>query len=70
MSETSERMDAAAKLAEAELTRMHRMALKSSNKCQSKALASVADWWMRWYITAGHKRLGRMLLTLKTRGDK
>lgn len=22
----------------------------------------VESWWKRWYLTAGHKRLGRILL--------
>lgn len=27
-----------------------------------EALAEVANWWKRWYIKAGHKRLARILL--------
>jgi len=23
---------------------------------------SLADWWSRWYLKAGHKRLGRILV--------
>lgn len=26
------------------------------------AVAKLADWWKKWYLTAGHKRLGRVLL--------
>jgi len=26
------------------------------------ALAIVATWWRKWYISAGHKRLARILL--------
>ncbi len=68
MSELTDKMDSAAMLAEAELIKMHRLASKSSNKCQQKALSAIADWWQRWYLHAGHKRLGRMLLKLKTEG--
>lgn len=24
----------------------------------------IAAWWKRWYMTAGHKRLGRILVKL------
>lgn len=24
----------------------------------------IAAWWKRWYMTAGHKRLGRVLVKL------
>lgn len=68
MSTLTEKMDEAAVLAQAELDRMARMASKSSNKCQQKALAAIADWWQRWYVHAGHKRLGRMVLKLRTEG--
>ena len=26
------------------------------------AVELVADWWKRWYLKAGHKRLGRVLI--------
>ena len=30
----------------------------------------VATWWARWYMKAGHKRLGRLLVDLaKQLGD-
>lgn len=29
-------------------------------------LIAVADWWAKWVPTAGHKRLGRILLQYKT----
>ena len=31
-----------------------------------EALTSVADWWAKWVMKAGHKRLGRILLQYKT----
>jgi len=27
-----------------------------------QALVKVANWWRKWYMKAGHKRLGRILL--------
>ena len=24
----------------------------------------VAQWWAKWYLKAGHKRLGRLLVTM------
>jgi len=29
-------------------------------------IGSVADWWAKWVMKAGHKRLGRILLQYKT----
>lgn len=28
-------------------------------------IAQVADWWRRWYLLAGHKRLGRIIMRIK-----
>ena len=28
-----------------------------------ETILTVADWWKQWYMTAGHRRLGRLLLT-------
>lgn len=46
-----EGMDKAAKQAATELATLPR-----------DAVAQVAGWWARWYMQAGHKRLGRALL--------
>jgi hypothetical protein len=27
------------------------------------AARDVAEWWSKWYLKAGHKRLGRVLLS-------
>lgn len=27
-------------------------------------VAEVADWWRRWYLKAGHKRLARLLMEI------
>ncbi len=52
---TPEEMDANAKLAERELIVMG----------GEGTIAQLADWWRRWYLKAGHKRLARMLMMIK-----
>ena len=27
-----------------------------------EAVAAIAAWWKKWYMAAGHKRLGRLLM--------
>lgn len=46
-----EEMDAAAKQAEEELKQL-----------DQKTIDTVAEWWAKWYLKAGHKRLGRILV--------
>jgi hypothetical protein len=31
--------------------------------------ADLIAWWSRWYLKAGHKRLGRLLVTVGKRRD-
>lgn len=50
---TKEQMDANAILAQNDLTEMD---------IDQKALETVAAWWSKWYLKAGHKRLGRILV--------
>ena len=33
--------------------------LKAMDK---KSVKPVADWWYKWYLSTGHKRLGRVLV--------
>lgn len=45
------------------------------NSLSDEAVDSVADWWHRWFMKAGHKRLGRILVgiakeNIKKGGDK
>ena len=47
-------MDAAAQAAEADL---------SGKLAQWSAMDLIA-WWGRWYLKAGHKRLGRVLVRI------
>jgi len=47
---TPEEMDVAAK-----------EAAKDLKNLDAKAVTLLSGWWQRWYRTAGHKRLGRLL---------
>ena len=49
-----EQMDAAAAEAQAEIQ-------QNFNNWTSKDLAR---WWLKWYLKAGHKRLGRIVVSL------
>jgi len=53
------KMDAAAEEAEKELTTL-----------DQKAVEVLAVWWLKWYVTAGHKRLGRLLVKIAKSGAK
>lgn len=53
---TPEQMDAAADLAGAELADL------SDRTTDQMSLTELANWWKRWYLEAGHKRLGRVLM--------
>jgi len=48
---TLEEMDEAAKQAEEDLKNL-----------DQKSVETVANWWISWYMKAGHKRLGRILV--------
>jgi hypothetical protein len=52
---TPEQMDAYAVEASHELLVMS----------ESGTIAELADWWRRWYLKAGHKRLARLLMRIK-----
>ena len=32
-----------------------------------EALVAVADWWNKWYMKAGHKRLAKILLEYRSK---
>ena len=55
---TPEEMDLAAQCASDILTEMW----EHANEQEQLALISLARWWKEWYLKAGHKRLGRILL--------
>lgn len=42
------------------------LAAKELEKLDPQVVRQVADWWKFHYLTAGHKRLGRVLLTKAT----
>jgi len=46
-------MDAAAQEAEKELAGLDQTAVKT-----------LATWWQKWYLRAGHKRLGRLMVKI------
>jgi len=50
---TPEQMDEAAVEAQNDLTEMN---------IDEKALETVTAWWKKWFMKAGHKRLGRILV--------
>lgn len=52
-----EDFDLAAQQAADELARLDQGTVKA-----------VADWWAKWYIKAGHKRLGRLLVQISKGG--
>jgi hypothetical protein len=50
-------MDAAARKAEEELATLDQATVET-----------IAAWWLKWYLTAGHKRLGRLLVRIAKSG--
>ena len=48
---TLEQMDEMAKQAEQEFKQL-----------DPKAVEIIGNWWFKWYLKAGHKRLGRILV--------
>lgn len=46
-------MDAAGEEAEKDLATLDQAAIKT-----------VAAWWQKWYLKAGHKRLGRIMVRI------
>jgi hypothetical protein len=45
------KMDEAAEEAEKDLATL-----------DEKAVEALAAWWLKWYMKAGHKRLGRLMV--------
>lgn len=52
-----EAMDKAARDAEQDLENL-----------DAEAVKSMADWFAKWYLEAGHKRLGRLLVGISKGG--
>jgi len=53
-------MDSAATSAEQELTN----ALTDRQDELAPGIDYMINWWYRWYLQTGHKRLGRMLVNM------
>jgi hypothetical protein len=54
-----------------DLGKMDRAAVEAQFELQqdvhSWSAYDLMDWWSRWYLKAGHKRLGRILVKLAGR---
>ena len=40
------------------------VAAEELKKLPAEQVKVVADWWAKFYMTAGHKRLGRLLVAI------
>jgi len=40
------------------------VAAEELKKLPAEHVKVVADWWAKYYMTAGHKRLGRLLVSI------
>ena len=40
------------------------VAAEELKKLPTEQVKVVADWWAKYYLTAGHKRLGRLLVAI------
>lgn len=58
VSETENEFDLAASQAEQELATLKANAAKEKKEV---SLSEVSAWWKKWFMKAGHKRLGRIL---------
>ena len=58
--ELMKQMDEAAKQAEEELR-------SNLDKWSAK---DVIGWWAKWYLKSGHKRLGRLLVSISKNKEK
>lgn len=58
MTEIFDSMDRAALEAEKELY-----------KLPKESVLVIADWWSKYYLSAGHKRLGRLLVKYQSRRE-
>ena len=40
------------------------------NNLPDEVVLPVAQWWYKWYMKAGHKRLGRILVSIAREIEK
>ncbi len=59
---TPEEMDGMAEVAAQELLEMDGT-IEGWHKIQT--IPELAVWWRKWYMVAGHKRLGRIIMGVK-----
>ena len=53
------------RLSPSEMDKQRDQAEKALGRLPEDAVRKLADWWGEWYLAAGHRRLGRLLLTRK-----
>ena len=54
------------RLSTAEMDSARDQAEKALKNLPRDAVKAMADWWNQWYLSAGHRRLGRLLLSHKS----
>ena len=52
-----------------EMDRAAREAEDDLQNLTGEAVKSVSEWFAKWYLRAGHKRLGRVLVALAKQGE-
>lgn len=50
------------------LTAAAKEAIADLENLEEAAVKSMAAWWTKWYLKAGHKRLGRLLVDISKQG--
>ena len=55
------------RLSTAEMDNARDQAETALNSLPRDVVKTMADWWSQWYLAAGHRRLGRLLLSHKPR---
>ena len=51
------------RLSTSEMDNAKDQAEKALNRLPKDVVKTMADWWSQWYLSAGHRRLGRLLLS-------
>ena len=54
------------RLSTTEMDSARDQAEKALKSLPGDAVKAMADWWNQWYLSAGHRRLGRLLLSHKS----
>ena len=48
----------------AEMDRAASEAEQDLENLEDGVVKAMADWWAKWYLKAGHKRLGRLMVSI------